>query len=200
MRVVKLGGSLADWERLPQCLSRLACPGVIVVPGGGPFANQVRAAQQRWQFDDATAHDMALLAMGQFGRMLAGLERRFRLAGSLADLQTHAAKGLPAVWLPRLADIEGSGVAASWDVTSDSLSAWLATRLAATDLILVKSVRCTPGEATLEHLVDNGIVDRSFTHFAAAAPCPIWLCDREVSDALTADRLTERNGLLRIRR
>ncbi len=198
MWVVKLGGSLADWEQLPQCLDHLARLGVIIVPGGGPFADLVRATQRRWQFDDATAHCMALLAMHQFGRMLAGLERRLRLANTLADLQTYAARGLTAVWLPRPEEIEDSRVAASWDVTSDSLSAWLAGRIAATDLILLKSVHWTPEHATLERAVADGVVDRAFRQFASAAPFSIWLCDRRTSHALTTDRLTEADGLLRI--
>lgn len=198
MRVVKLGGSLADWEQLPQCLNRLARLGVIIVPGGGPFADQVRAAQQRWRFDDATAHCMALLAMGQFGRMLAGLEPRLRLANTVVGLKTYAAQGLTAVWVPQPEEVQDASVPASWDVTSDSLSAWVAARVAATDLVLLKSARCKPEEATLERLVAGGVVDRAFTRFAAAARFSIWLCDRRTSHALGADRPTEATGLLRI--
>ena len=56
MRVVKLGGSLADWDRLPHCLACLVPLGLVIVPGGGPFADQVRTAYSRWRFDQATAH------------------------------------------------------------------------------------------------------------------------------------------------
>lgn len=88
MWVVKLGGSLAASDRLPDWLRSLAGRSdLVLVPGGGPFADQVRAMQARWGFDDATAHHLALLAMEQFGRMLCAL-----LAG-LASAATPQAMG-----------------------------------------------------------------------------------------------------------
>lgn len=184
MRVVKLGGSLADWDRLPHCLACLVPLGLVIVPGGGPFADQVRAAHSRWRFDQTTAHGMALLAMCQFGRMLAGLEGRLRLAGTLADLRAQTQRGLTAVWLPGPDDPELSGVEASWDVTSDSLAAWAATKLEASELILLKSVRRSPKDATLARLGEDGVVDRAFARHAAAAPFSTWLCHREDYPAL----------------
>ena len=63
--VVKLGGSFAGSVELPAWLDALArCAGrVVVVPGGGPFAEAVRAAQPKMRFDDHAAHRMAVLAM-----------------------------------------------------------------------------------------------------------------------------------------
>ncbi|MCG8046554.1 MAG: hypothetical protein N0C89_17320 [Candidatus Thiodiazotropha endolucinida] len=74
MWVVKLGGSLFNSADLRDWLAVLAKAGsLVIVPGGGPFADQVRLAQRLWQIDDSSAHLMALLAMEQFGRMLCGL-------------------------------------------------------------------------------------------------------------------------------
>jgi aspartokinase-like uncharacterized kinase len=68
MWVVKLGGSLFGSDHLGSWLSLLAKVGsLVVVPGCGPFADQVRQAQHRWGFDDSTAHIMALLAMSRRG-------------------------------------------------------------------------------------------------------------------------------------
>ena len=73
--VVKLGGSFAFSKHLRDWIEALAaCAGrVVIVPGGGPFADAVRSAQPRMGFDDAAAHHMALLAMEQCGRALASL-------------------------------------------------------------------------------------------------------------------------------
>src|SRR5262245_14143830 len=71
--VVKLGGSLADASELPAwtaLLGRRHAVGIVIVPGGGPFADQVRAAQGRWRFPDAIAHRMCVLAMEQFGLLI----------------------------------------------------------------------------------------------------------------------------------
>src|SRR3546814_1733087 len=84
--VVKLGGSLAGGPELTGWLDALAAGGgsIVLVPGGGPFADAVRTMQRRWSFGDATAHHLALLAMEQYGLMLAGLQPVLRPAASRA--------------------------------------------------------------------------------------------------------------------
>ena len=43
---------------------------MLVVPGGGPFADAVRAVDEQVGLDDATAHALALRAMDQLGVLL----------------------------------------------------------------------------------------------------------------------------------
>ena len=78
--VVKVGGSLsADPARLRALLAALAegafgpC---LVVPGGGTYADAVRAAQRRDGFDDAEAHRRALDAMSRMADYLHAIEPR----------------------------------------------------------------------------------------------------------------------------
>ena len=126
--VVKLGGSLAYSDRLTDWISAVeaARPPVVVVAGGGPFADQVRAAQTRMGFDDAAAHRMALLAMAQFAWALAGLSPRLRPAGSLEAIDGLRSHGLVPVWDPVPMAGAAGDVPQSWSVTSDSLACWLA--------------------------------------------------------------------------
>src|SRR5262245_132717 len=161
--VVKLGGSLHQSRYLRRWLSILAAGGgaVVVVPGGGPFADQVRALQKRRRFDDAAAHHMALLAMEQYGRMLAALEPRLQPAASRADILRAGRAGRAAVWMPTRMVLVDPAIAAGWDITSDSLAAWLAGRLKARRLVLVKSVAVTNG-ATAVELARRGVVDPAF--------------------------------------
>ena len=72
--VAKLGGSLADSARRDLWLAAFgaARDPLILVPGGGPFAREVRAEQIRTKFDDVEAHRRALFAMERFGALLAG--------------------------------------------------------------------------------------------------------------------------------
>lgn len=150
-RVVKLGGSLARSTELADWLAVLAEHGagrVVLVPGGGPFADAVRAAQALWRFDDATAHHMALLAMQQYGLMLAGLREELLPVDSAAAIRATLASGRIPVWspLPMALDPElAPELETSWRLTSDSLAAWLARRLNAKRLALVK--RCTPPDS-----------------------------------------------------
>ena len=57
--VVKVGGSYAFSSALKSWIDAVAaCAGrVVVVPGGGPFAETVRVAQPKMGFDDRAAHD-----------------------------------------------------------------------------------------------------------------------------------------------
>lgn len=164
--VVKLGGSLAAAAQLPRLLDELADQSnLVIAPGGGPFADAVRRAQTEHGFDDAAAHDMALLAMAQFGRMLAA-QANFRaawgadrLAAALARDPSHP----PLVWLPDPAT-DAPDVERSWRITGDSLALWLAHRLGARRLVLLKS--CPIPTADLTALAAAGIVDEVFPGMA----------------------------------
>ena len=168
--VVKLGGSLASGPHLKSWLEQLvradvAAQGVVIVPGGGPFADAVRGAQAGLGFSDATAHRLALGAMNQYARIMADLEPRLVLAASAADLGHAMAAGRSAVWLPAsMADADPT-IPVSWDVTSDSLAAWLAQRLGAPRLMVVKSAPLPSAPVDIPQLVDAGLVDRAFGDF-----------------------------------
>jgi len=165
--VVKLGGSLAGSVDLLAWLDALArCAGrVVVVPGGGPFAETVRAAQPKMRFDDHAAHRMAVLAMEQFGCALASLHERFRLAASVAAMQrAMRAREVP-VWSPAKMVLGAPDIPESWDVTSDSLAAWLAGKIDAQRILLVKQVALGKEPINLEEIVSRGVVDRAFPWF-----------------------------------
>src|SRR6185369_14601723 len=98
---------------------------IVLVPGGGPFADAVRAAQPRMGFDDGAAHRMALLAMEQYGCALASGRKQFSLADSRAAIDRALELKQVPVWLPTRMAL-AADIPASWEVTSDSLAAWLA--------------------------------------------------------------------------
>jgi dihydroneopterin aldolase len=174
--LVKLGGSLALSPQLQRWLAALVREGagrVAVVFGGGSFADAVRAAQREQGFDDASAHRMALLAMEQYALMLVGMQAQLALADSAAAFARELAQARVPVWMPSAMVLACREIPASWDVTSDSLAAWLARQLGAALLVLVKSVRVTQTQATAAQLVSRGWVDPLFPRFAAAAGCAI---------------------------
>jgi aspartokinase-like uncharacterized kinase len=179
MWVVKLGGSLAESAHLPRWLEALSQTAAIIVPGGGAFADTVRNAQARWQFDETTAHHMAILAMRQYGLMLAGLCPSLLKATTFAELTADT--GRAKVWLPLPEMLDEAGIPATWNITSDSLAAWLAGRLGAENLLLVKSAAgITSLKAKLSlscaELVKLGWVDPVFPEYAAKNTCQHWLC------------------------
>src|SRR5882757_8210700 len=140
--VVKLGGSHAFSEHLASWVAAIAgCAGdVVVVPGGGPFADAVRDAQSKIGFDDDAAHHMALLAMEQYGCALVSLNGALVLADSLDAIQCALDEERVPVWTPTRMALAAKDIPSSWNVTSDSLAAWLAGKVGARQLILVKHV------------------------------------------------------------
>jgi len=163
--VIKLGGSLAQSGVLINCLNKIQeryqGRAVIIVPGGGAFADQVRLAQQQWQFDDVTAHQMAILAMQQMALMFKGLVPNWIIVSSLSELQTAKALNKILIWSPNNAELDQAGIPATWDITSDSLAACLAKQVSATELILVKSAVIDP-QTSLEQLAVQQIIDQGF--------------------------------------
>jgi aspartokinase-like uncharacterized kinase len=174
--VLKLGGSLAESDDLTSWLDHLAAiPGrLVIVPGGGPFADQVRKAQARWGFDEATAHHLAILAMEQFGRMLCGLQPVLRAAPSRAAMDEAWEASRVPVWLPSAMALGRPEIPESWTVTSDSLAAWLAGTVGASALVLVKSADPPPGPLAAADLARRGLVDRAFPAFLETAGCAAW--------------------------
>ena len=172
--VVKLGGSHAFSEHLVGWVEAIAgCAGhIVVVPGGGPFADAVRDAQPKIGFHDDAAHHMALLAMEQYGCALASLNRALVPADSLAMIREALAAEKVPVWMPARMALAAKDIPASWDVTSDSLAAWLAGQLGARQLLLVKHVGLGAATVRLPDLIARGIVDPAFAAFLDSQNVP----------------------------
>lgn len=170
MKVIKLGGSLSYSGQLLGCLTRLSGlpDGVVVVPGGGAFADQVRMAQHNWQFDDDIAHGMAILAMQQMALLFKGLAADCAVAGSVAEIGEQLALGKRVIWSPDRKELDAAGVRACWEISSDSLAAWLAGTLAAEDLVLVKAA-AIDSTLSLEQLAQESIIDPAFCDMVKGA-------------------------------
>jgi len=182
MWVVKLGGSLGDSPVLRCWLDILADHGggkVVIVPGGGRFADQVRAAQRNWRFGDRVAHRMALLAMHQYGLMLTGLRGDLETITEPEEANVVLGDGKVAVWLPAIARLDHEKIPASWDVTSDTLAVWLARMLNAGYLALVKSVALTGPTVSVAQMVEAGVVDREFPAYLENAAFQVRLYSRD---------------------
>ena len=179
--VVKIGGSLAGSPALKPWLHRLVlCGGgwVIVVPGGGPFADQVRSIQNLCDFDDRVAHAMALHAMDQYGLMCCGLEPGLIPVRSCEALHDTLLDNKVALWLPEKMMSGETAIAASWDMTSDSIAAWLARQMGAIHLLLIKYQ--PPAEKlSASALQAAGVVDRGFANMVDNASFSWSLMDKD---------------------
>jgi aspartokinase-like uncharacterized kinase len=163
MIVIKIGGSLYNSPYLQEWLSVLANQkkqAIIIVPGGGPFAEQVRTVDKQCSLPNETTHAMAVLGMQQYAYMFQGLQSDLPL---LSDIEEISAKyGLPGsyIWLPYEEVIKTHELSRHWQTTSDSIALWLACKIKASQLIVVKSA---PVQNKAAHeLIHSDIVDKHF--------------------------------------
>lgn len=179
MWIVKLGGSLVRNPALKDWLEVLARDGagrVVIVPGGGPLANAVRGLHRHWNLPDPVTHRMALLAMEQYGLLLTGLQPRLRPARTAGEIAEILAQGAATVWLPfaMATGPEAQDIEESWNTTSDSLAAWLATQIEVHRLVLVKSLEPAAEPVAVDELACIGLVDPLFPVYARRSGCEVW--------------------------
>jgi aspartokinase-like uncharacterized kinase len=182
LAILKLGGSLARGGRLREWLDAIRSQSrrVVVVPGGGPFADVVRRLQGEIGFDDAAAHEMAMVAMSQFGRALQSLRSGFELTASVEAIGTALAAGRTPIWAPEHMAVAAK-LPASWDITSDSLAAWLAGKLRAERLILVKH---SASGGAARALAAAGVVDPAFPGYLGASGARAFLAGPDAAHRL----------------
>ena len=177
LTVVKLGGSLYHSALLPDWLEQLtglsATQLLLIVPGGGPFADTVRKAQQDHGFSDKTAHQMAINAMRQFALLLNDFCPSAQL---LSDLQQPLPLTGLFIWLPDDTAMLSADLPQNWQVTADSLALWLAQQLAAQQLVLLKS--STISDDKISALTASGVLDQHFHKQYQQRPLPCSIVEQ----------------------
>lgn len=191
-QVVKLGGSLERSGDIRSLASRLsAAPGLVLVPGGGRFADAVREAERPLALSGPACHRMAVLAMEQMAHALLDCAPALRPCRTLGELNSAAHRRVTALWFPAQMLLHHPDIPESWEVTSDSLACWLARTLGAEQLVLVKAPGAPvppserPGGA--REWAARGLVDAAFPMFADAFSGTIRLVAAD--DAAALDRL-----------
>jgi len=175
MWVIKLGGSLLSSENLKEWLSIIVEFGagkLLIVPGGGIFADKVRDAQQKWEFDDKAAHQMALLAMEQYAHLLQSYAPDLRLSDSTEGIDKAISLNQVPVWLPFKMINTCQNLSANWNITSDSLALWLADHLNAEHTMLVKSL--SSKNLNARQLSELAMVDKDFPEFVKTSGATVW--------------------------
>lgn len=168
--IVKLGGSLAKSGRLSPWLSLIerARRPVVLVPGGGDFADTVRLLQPKIGFSDVAAHRMAILAMHQTAWAMADLCSRVTPVETFSAIQQCLSRGEIPVWLPLRSCERDRRLPIGWTVTSDAIAARLAERIRARGVVLAKSCDVRSG-MSVEGLVFLRIVDPVFGNIVTRA-------------------------------
>jgi aspartokinase-like uncharacterized kinase len=171
--VIKVGGSLLEWRDLPARLSEYlrgrADRQIVLIAGGGGAANWIRALDRAVGLGDTQAHALAVRSMDLTAHVLAARVKGLAVATDVRGIEAIRSLGLVPVLSPaRALDDDDRGpdpLPRSWQVTSDSIAARLATRLGAPELVLLKSAAPPPAANRLA-AVEAGLVDAYFVRAA----------------------------------
>jgi aspartokinase-like uncharacterized kinase len=155
LAAVKLGGGIsADTVALAAATVAIAAAAamhpLVVLPGGGPFADAVRAFDARARLSAAAAHWMAIVAMDQYAFAIADKLEAGVVVYDSDGIRAALAGGQVPVLAPFRWMYAADVLPHSWEVTSDSIAAFLAGALDAEVLVLLKPVAGEP-----EALVDS---------------------------------------------
>ena len=99
------------------------------------------------------------------------------LAESVSAIQQALLNHSIIIWSPDIHELNSAKVEASWDITSDSLAAWLANQLMASELILVKSAEI-PSNATVQEMQKQGLLDLAFNKYTKNSCYKITLINK----------------------
>lgn len=151
--VVKVGGSLLDWPELPVRLSSYLgtrhAEQVVLVVGGGRFADVLRDLDARQTLGEERSHRLALRVLDVTAHALAALLPGSEVIEELADLPASWSLGRWPILAPRrfldLDERSPDPLPHAWTTTTDAISARLAVRLDARELVRSRACRCPRG-------------------------------------------------------
>ncbi|HSI24792.1 MAG TPA: uridylate kinase [Methylotenera sp.] len=203
MWVVKIGGSLLGSPELACWLEAVANYGdgkIIIVPGGGVFADAVREAQKVSKISDTCAHRLAVLAMDQLGLLLANMNPALATASTPMEIDERRWQHRGIIWLPSKMVLADDTIPQNWDTTSDSIAAWLAKEIDAKHLVLVKSIKPTGGNLKLKDVTKDGLVDAEFGDFALDKEFSPWIVKKtdhvHFEDGIDEQKLSKFGSLI----
>ena len=184
MWVVKLGGSLHSSDYLKRWLEEISQHGrgqVVLVVGGGPFADVVRDSQKQHHYDDRTAHNMAMLGMQQYAEMIANISPTLTLTYDIASIHKVLDEdGIP-VWMPYNMLINETAIQPDWNMTSDGLATWLAEQMNIQQLLFIKSVPLPEGPFSYQKLSQAGLIDEYSANYLEKNKIDLHWLSREKS-------------------
>ena len=181
-RVVKLGGSLLDLPELPERMatwrSNQADIPTIWVVGGGQPVERLRRRYDECETSPNAAHWQCIELMDANS---AAVAKSFPEWKFLSEFESQFANRVPSdqfILVSRWLRQSETGLPESWDVTSDSIAAKIATEIGAVELVLLKSCNA-PVADDISDLSASGFVDAYFE--MAMRECNLHLSLRVVN-------------------
>ncbi len=135
--VVKIGGSLfPDYiDDLCEVLIK-SKEKIVLINGGGKLANTLREFNEKYDYSDDVNHWTAIKCMDIIGNLICDKNKNIIGVNKIEDIpKIHEINKIPLFLSYDILKKEDP-LKHSWDVTSDSISCWLANKINAKLLIL----------------------------------------------------------------
>lgn len=154
IRVIKLGGSLLNWDQWPvkfrQWLAEHPTARSVLIVGGGRLVDGLRELDAAHHLPPEQSHWLAIDLMSITARVAAALVHEAYFTDQIDELQSDAAPNLivfdPASFLRFVEPtLPPPALLRDWTVTSDSIAARIAVAIGARELVLLKSASPTDG-------------------------------------------------------
>ena len=137
-QVVKIGGSLFPNYAI-DLAKKLENTNSLIVLGGGEFANLIRKYDSEINFSQETNHWTAIDCMDIIAKLVNDKVESTKLAYSIDDAIAISDEGFTPIFVVSKFLREDDPFECSWDVTSDSIAAYISHRLNA-NLLIVTNV------------------------------------------------------------
>ena len=133
--VIKVGGSLFPEDTIEFCKT-LVGKKVIIICGGGDFANKIREYDANVGFSNTATHKTAISCMDIIGMLVADKIDDAEAVYSLEDAKKAVNNGKLPILMPSRLFEYLDPLEHSWGVTSDSISVYISWLLKAKILIV----------------------------------------------------------------
>ncbi|MDI9646050.1 MAG: uridylate kinase [Archaeoglobales archaeon] len=176
--ILKVGGSVAG--RLDEIVESIKNKKVLVIPGGWKFADLVRGVYKKFGISEDAAHWMAVAAMDQYGYFIAEKGIKILEVDSFEDLTVEDSR----VLLPYKLLKKYDELPHSWDVTSDTISAWIASKIGEKMVLKVTAVKgifldgklIEKIKASELKAIKSDVVDRYLPEFLIKSNVDFFIC------------------------
>ena len=136
--VVKIGGSLFP-DYAIDLADKLKNTESLIILGGGEFANLIRKYDEDINFSDETNHWTAIECMDIISKLVNDKVKSTKLAYSIDEANEISDKGFTPIFVVSEFLKTNDPFDCSWDVTSDSIAAYVADMFNA-NLLIVTNV------------------------------------------------------------
>ena len=136
--VVKIGGSLFPNYAI-ELAEKLKNTDSLIILGGGEFANLIRKYDEDIKFSDETNHWTAIECMNIISKLVNDKVKSTKLAYSIDEANEISNEGFTPIFVVSQFLKTNDPFECSWDVTSDSIAAYVADMFNA-NLLIVTNV------------------------------------------------------------